>query len=393
MTLLALFRRFLGFGFQAFGGPVAQIGVLKQHLVDEERWIEPERFRRVLGVYQAMPGPEATELCVHFGMLRAGRIGGFLAGLGFMLPGFVLMVAAAALYARAIDSGGGSETIAMLSAGAAPAAVALMTRGGYRIATGALTHPLLIVGAIVAGAAELLGIPFWIGLLVAALLSELRTDRGRPMVLAGLVGPLAAAVLLRPDAVPQILSSATDRQAIAPVEVSLLFLFGVGLRGGLLTFGGAYTAIPFVRNLVVLPDGFVSDLVFLDGVAVGNLLPAPLVIFATFVGYLGAGLPGAIVTTIGMFLPAFALTLLGFDLIERIVEEPRIHALLDGITAGVLGIVAVTILRLGSAAFLDLRSALAGAVAAVIVFGWKSPYASPAAIGAGIAVALAFATF
>lgn len=393
MTLLALFRRFLGFGFQAFGGPVAQTGVLKHHLVDEERWVEPDRFRRVLGVYQVMPGPEATELCVYFGMLRGGRLAGFLAGLGFMLPGFVLMVGAAALYARSLGDGGGSETLAVLSAGAAPAAVALMTRGGYRISKGALTHPLLIAGAIVAAVTDLLGIPFWTGLLIAAMLSELRAPRGRAIVLPAVAGLVVIGILLRPDVIPAILAPAAGTQSSAASDVSLWFLFGVGLRGGLLTFGGAYTAIPFVRNLVVLPQGFLSDLVFLDGVAIANLLPAPLVIFATFVGYLGAGLPGAIAATVGMFLPAFAFTLVGFDLIERMVEEPRVHALLDGITAGVLGIVAMTILRLGSAAFQELRSVVAGAVAALIVFTWKSTYASPVAIGAGVAVAVAFSAF
>src|SRR5688572_20662664 len=95
-----LFLRFLRFGFLAWGGPVAQIGMLKQELVDEEHWISKERFNRVLGVYQVLPGPEAHELCVYFGMLARGRIGAVLAGLGFMLPGFVLMLALSWLYVR-----------------------------------------------------------------------------------------------------------------------------------------------------------------------------------------------------------------------------------------------------------------------------------------------------
>src|SRR5215218_6099680 len=93
-----LFWRFLKFGLLAWGGPVAQIAMIRQELVDDERWITPERFNRVLAVYQVLPGPEAHELCVYFGMLSGGRLGGLLAGLGFMLPGFVLMFALSWLY-------------------------------------------------------------------------------------------------------------------------------------------------------------------------------------------------------------------------------------------------------------------------------------------------------
>ena len=102
LTLAALFLKFLRFGFLAFGGPVAQIAMIRRALVDEERWISSSRFNRLLAVMQALPGPEAHELCVHMGMMARGRIGGLLAGLGFMLPGFVLMLAAAWLYERFI---------------------------------------------------------------------------------------------------------------------------------------------------------------------------------------------------------------------------------------------------------------------------------------------------
>lgn len=392
MRPLALFGRFLRFGALGFGGPVAQIGMIKRELVDEERWIPPERFGRVLSVYQALPGPEAHELCVHFGMLRGGRVGGFLAGLGFMLPGLVLMLGASAIYVAALDHGtDGSRAalLATLSAGAAPAALALMTKGAWRIAKGALKHPLLVAGALAAAGAELAGIPFWIGLLVAGALSELRRPSGRLVVVALIVALVTVGVVLLTDAAATADDAGGTFAGLdARITPGLWFLFGVGLRGGLLTFGGAYTAIPFVRNLVVGSGGFMTDLIFLDGLAIGSLLPAPLVIFSTFVGYVGAGLPGALATTAGMFLPAFAFTLLGFDLIERVVETPRVHAFLDGVTAGVVGIEAITIVRLADAAIFDVRAALAAALAAAVAFGWRSPYATPAAIAVGIASAL-----
>lgn len=98
ISLPQLFLKFLRFGFLAFGGPVSQIAMLRQELVDEEKWITTEKFNRVLAIYQALPGPEAHELCVYFGMIARGRIGAFLAGLGFMLPGFILMLALSWFY-------------------------------------------------------------------------------------------------------------------------------------------------------------------------------------------------------------------------------------------------------------------------------------------------------
>lgn len=399
MTKISILLRFLRFGSLAFGGPVAQIGMLKHELVDEERWIPPERFGRVLGVYQVLPGPEAHELCVHFGMIKGGRIGGFLAGLGFMLPGLLLMLIASALYSNALNGAAmnpagltGGGFLAAASAGASPAALALVVRGGYRIGRSVLTHPALIFAGTLAAAAEILGIPFWSGLLAAGLIAESRSSKGRWIAVTGAVIAIGLGVLLwlGEEVSGPRLASSTGPVALGLVGMpSLLALFWIGLRGGLLTFGGAYTAIPFVRGLAVDGEqGFMSDAVFLDGFAIGSLLPAPLVIFATFVGYIGGGLPGALVITVGMFLPAFAFTLVGFDVIHKVVDAPRVHSFLDGVTAGVVGIVAVTVFKLGESALVDLRAWLAALAASAVVWLWKSPYSTPFAIGAGVAVAL-----
>ena len=99
-SLPAIFRRFLRFGCLAWGGPVAQIAMIKRELVEEEHWVEPSRFNRLLAIYQVLPGPEAHELCVHFGTMKRGRVGGIVAGLGFMLPGLLLVLAIAWLYRR-----------------------------------------------------------------------------------------------------------------------------------------------------------------------------------------------------------------------------------------------------------------------------------------------------
>jgi chromate transporter len=132
-----IFLRFLRFGLLAWGGPVAQIAMIRQELVEEERWIPPARFNRVLSVYQALPGPEAHELCVYFGMLAGGRLGGFLAGLGFMLPGFLLMLGLSWFYVR---YGVQSPLFAAVFAGFQPAVAALIVRAVHRIGQHALTN-------------------------------------------------------------------------------------------------------------------------------------------------------------------------------------------------------------------------------------------------------------
>ena len=157
-TLAALFARFLKFGLLAWGGPVAQIAMIRRVLVDEEQWLSPARFNRLLAVYQVMPGPEAHELCVHLGMMKRGRIGGFLAGLGFMLPGLVLMLALAWAYSRLELA---RPPFAALLLGIQVGVIALIVRAIYRIGEHVLVDRWLWAIAIASAVATLLGASFW----------------------------------------------------------------------------------------------------------------------------------------------------------------------------------------------------------------------------------------
>jgi chromate transporter len=368
--LARLFLRFLRFGALAWGGPVAQIGMLRQELVEEERWISPARFNRVLAVYQALPGPEAHELCVYFGSRARGRVGGLLAGLGFMLPGFVLMFALSVAYVR-LDLR--ASALAAVFAGCQPAVVALVVRAVHRIGSHALHDRWLAAIAVGAAAATLAGVSFALVLPIA----------GIAYVAARGAAPGSAHSLAF---VPLAASAAPAAATFAP---SVLALFVTGLRSGLLTFGGAYTVIPFLRADAVGAGGWMSDAQFLDGLALSGILPAPLVIFATFVGYLGAGTAGALALTAGVFLPAFAFTLIGHQWVERLVEQHRTHALLDGITAGVVGLIAVTALSLAREALTSLPAAAIFAAALLAAFRWKAKTAVVWIVaGAGVAGAL-----
>ncbi|MDR7101990.1 chromate efflux transporter [Croceicoccus sp. BE223] len=379
LSLLALFAKFLRFGLLAFGGPVAQIAMIRQSLIEDERWITPARFNRLLAVMQVLPGPEAHELCVHMGMMARGRIGGVIAGLGFMLPGFVLMLACAWAYAQYID---GRAILTGVLLGVQVAVLAVIARSVQRIGQHILIDAALWGIAALATVATLAGVPFWVALAAAALACS------RPARPATAVAVTAAIVLTAWLTLPASDGAALTGTSPALQPAGLFVLFLAGLKGGLLTFGGAYTAIPYVRADTV-GRGWLGDGAFLDGVAIANMLPAPLVIFATFAGYLAGGFPGALATTAGMFLPAFAFSLIFYERLEMVVDRPRLHRVLDGVAAAAVGIIAATLIQLAVAAFhrLEMPWLAMPILVAASVAAWrlKGKWVTPAIVAAGAA--------
>jgi chromate transporter len=370
MSHAALFGRFLRFGFNAFGGPVAQIAMIRRELVEQERWIDPAGFNRLLAVMQVLPGPEAHELCVHLGIRAKGRLGGLLAGLGFMLPGLLLMLALAALYSSMATSVAGGFGPLFLGVQAAVLAVVLLAV--IRIGRHILTDAWLWVIALAAAALTLAGASFWLVLPTAGL--AFAALRGRRPVLLLLLVPLAVAAFLLPAGA----SSAAPLLSAGDAAPWLLFI--AGLKAGLLTFGGAYTAIPFVRDDTV-GRGWMSDGQFLDGVALATVLPAPLVVFATFAGWLSGGPAGAIAITAGIFLPAFSFSLLFYERLEAVVDDARLQHFLAGVAAAVVGLIAVTLGDLASAAARQTPdvtiSAFIFVVALAILLTWRRAIVTP----------------
>jgi len=375
----ALLLRFLRFGFAAFGGPVAQIAMVRRELVERERWISGAGFNRLLAVMQALPGPEAHELCVHLGIRAKGRLGGLLAGLGFMLPGFVLMLLCAWAYFHFdVDRGAAAAVLA----GAQAAVIALILRATHRIGRHVLVDRWLWVIGAAAGAATMLAVPFWIVLSAAAALYGL-SRAGRPRLAALLLLCATAAVavwVLRDGPALQPPAPSTAPALALPVAAGWLTLFGSGLKAGLLTFGGAYTAIPFVRQDLV-GGGRLADGTFLDGVAIANVLPAPLIIFATFAGYAVGGLPGALAMTAGVFVPAFAFSMVFYDRLEAVVANPAVRVALDGVAAAVVGIIAATVISLAvglyDPAAPSLLPFVIAAASLAALYGLKSRHAPP----------------
>jgi chromate transporter len=337
----AIFVRFLKFGCLAWGGPAAQIAMIKRECVDEEGWIDELSFQRLLAVYQVLPGPEAHELCVYFGRLRGGKLGGFLAGLGFMLPGFLLMLGLSALYVEADIA----QHFDALFYGLSAAVGALVARALVRLATSFIKDVPLAAIAVTGFALTLFAdAGFVLVLLGGGLAYELwrgarRWLGGTPSLAFGLPGLAWIAA-----------------GAIAAGLAGEIFF--EGLKAGLLTFGGAYTVVPFLHASAVENHHWLTESQFVDGLAIGGILPAPLIVFATFVGYLGGGLVGALLITVGIFIPAFCFPIFFHRQLVAVAENERLHQFLLGVAAGVVGLIAAVAVEILDTSIVDAYTAL-----------------------------------
>jgi chromate transporter len=353
----SIFLRFLKFGALAWGGPAAQIAMIKHECVDEEGWISEETFRKTLAVYQVLPGPEAHELCVYFGRLRGGKLGGFLAGLGFMLPGFLLMLGLSALYVEADIS----DPLHEFFYGLAAAVGAVVARALVRLGGSFLTDVPLVVIAVAAFAATAFADASFVlvlagGGLAYELWTNMRRHRSRLTSLS--LFPLPATLAVLAGAVTVSLTSE---------------IFFEGLKAGLLTFGGAFTVIPFLQDAAVQGKGWLTNAQFVDGLAISGVLPAPLIIFSTFVGYLAGGLAGGLAMTFGIFLPAFLFPIFLHRWLVAIAENARIRPFLLGVTGAVVGLIAAVTVEIVETGVVDLPTALLalGAFAALMRFHAK----------------------
>jgi chromate transporter len=323
-----IFITFLKFGFLAFGGPVSQINMIREKLVRVEKWVDQKRFNRALSLYQVLPGPEAHEMCVYLGMVKAGRLGGFLAGLGFMLPGFTFIMILAYLYNLL-----GPVVLLPLFVGAKPAVAALIVRASHKISEHILINKRLILIGVLSSVLTWLGLNFLLNILICGACYYLSVKHNN--ILA-----IALGVVSLPIALTGYLNIELFQYFSTPESDSGLFL--QGLKAGLLSFGGAYTALPFLKSGIAGHYIGVTEDVFSDGIALTGVVPTPLLMFGTFLGYMATGISGALLITVAIFLPAFLFTLLGHKYFEQILKHKPLHAFLDGVSAGVAGILVIT---------------------------------------------------
>jgi len=323
-----IFITFLKLGFLAFGGPVAQINMIREKLVRVEKWVNQKRFNRALSLYQVLPGPEAHEMCVYLGMVKAGRLGGFLAGLGFMLQGFFFIFTLAYFYKLL-----GPAILLPFFVGAKPAVAALIVKASHKISEHILINKRLILIGILSFVLTWLGLNFLINILICGSCYYLCIKKKDILAISLVVISLFIAFTgyLNIELFQHFSNSKSE---------SGLFL--EGLKAGLLSFGGAYTALPFLKSGIVGNYIDVTENVFTDGIALTGVLPTPLLMFGTFLGYMATGVDGALLVTVAIFLPAFLFTLIGHKYFEKILIHKPLHGFLDGVSAGVAGILIMT---------------------------------------------------
>ena len=351
-------------GVVGFGGPSAHIAMMEDEVVARRGWLARETFVEALAATNVIPGPNSTEMAIHIGHRRAGIAGAMVAGLTFVAPAFVLMVILSWAYFRWSDV----AAISDLFAGLKPAVIAILAVTLWRLFRSSVRDvPQLVVMAAAGGMAY--AFTAWEPLILLA---------------AGLAGVV---LYLRPTAYPKLpLAAFVPLPVLAAFvawepgtlrDLSLVFLWA----GGLL-FGGGYVLIPLIEDAVTNQYGWLTRQQFLDGVALGQATPGPIVITATFVGYGAAGLPGAIVATVAVFAPSFAFAIGTSSLLQRVSAWTAAAAFLKGVSPAVVGSIAAVSAHLGRSAITDGWTALL-AIAGFAIAWRYGPIPTLALAGAG----------
>jgi chromate transporter len=330
-----VFLYFLFLGFVNVGGPVAQITMMFNHMVEKRRWLSKDRFIKIMAFCHMLPGPEALQLAIYIGYLKRKLWGGVLAGATFVLPGAIIMIVLSWLYVRYGKLPAVTNALYVLK----PAVLGIIAGGIIKLGRAAIQNfflAVLLVGAFVG--MRFAGINFLLILLIAGVLNLIVTQGGPLFKTAAPTLPLVVCGLA-------VASPLTDSRLF---QVAWLFL-----KTGLLSFGGAYASLVFVQRGAVAQYHWLSDGQLLDGVALSVATPGPFMLFATFVGYLASGIPGAVLATFFVFLPSFIFVIAGVHYVEKLRENRPIQAFLAGVSAAVVGIIAVVSLDLIPEALVD----------------------------------------
>ncbi|MBK9712122.1 MAG: chromate efflux transporter [Kouleothrix sp.] len=346
----------LRLGFTAFGGPAAHIAMLRDEVVTRRKWLTDAHFLDLLGATNLIPGPNSTEMVIHVGQVRAGWRGMIAAGVCFIMPAALIVLALAWAYVEL----GALPAAAWLLYGIKPVIIAIVAQALWGLAKTAIKGPFLAAVGVAVLALYLLGfnelaLLFGGGVLVMLVRNLGRLGRGQGAAAALL--PLGGA------------ASLWLAQAAAPV--SLGQLFWSFLKIGAVLYGSGYVLLAFVRNEFVVRLGWLTDRQLLDAIAIGQLTPGPVFTTATFVGYLVAGGPGAALATAGIFLPSFIFVAAVNPLIPLLRRSPWMGGFLDGVNVAALGLMAAVLWELGRAAIVDWLTALLAVVAAALLLRFK----------------------
>ena len=348
---------FLRLGFLGFGGPVALVGQMERELVAEKGWLTKEQMREAIAICQSLPGPLAIQVGIYIAWLRCGFWGAWAGGWAFILPNFVIVAALGALYVHLGDL----KAVTGIFYGVSPAVIALILHSCWRLAKLGMEDYLqwgiaavcLAVTVILQAEVALL----FLGAGFVGILYYGSLFRRPPATASAIAAPIAAPVLAQ---VMPVASGSTI------AKLTLFFL-----KAGALTFGSGLVIVPFLEQGLVQQFGWLDERQFLIAVAIGMISPGPVVITATFVGYLVAGFWGSLASTIGIFLPSFLLVLIAAPLLARYRLNPNVQGFVKGAYAAAIGTILGACILLGRIAIGDWLTALVALVSLVVLFRWK----------------------
>lgn len=352
-------------GIIGFGGPAAHIALMRREVVDRRGWMTDQGVMDLVGLTSLIPGPNSTELAMLIGRQRAGLRGLLVAGLAFILPAAAIVLVLAWAYVSFGTTPAGEG----LLYGLKPVLLAVVAAAILSFGRVAAATPLSAIVAVGAGLAWLAGLHELLVLATAALvMATIRVGSSRLSV-----------------GVPAGISLLGLGDRVAPVDLPILF--AVFIKAGALLFGSGYVLLAYLRGDLVERLGWLTDQQLLDAVAMGQVTPGPLFTTATFIGYLLAGVAGAVVATVGIFLPAFIVSAVIGQVAGRLRARPLTAALLDGVNAGAVGLMVVVSAQLALSAIVDpLTLALAlGSAAALLM--WQPSSVLLLLIGAGAGLA------
>jgi chromate transporter len=360
MRLAELASLFLKLGATAFGGPAAHIAMMEDEVVLRRHWMSREEFLDLLGATNLIPGPNSTEMAIHIGHRRAGWAGLLVAGSCFILPAALIVGVISWAYVRF----GSLPQAEGILYGVKPVVLAIVLQAIWRLARPALKTRLLLALALAAVVLSFLGVNelvilFGTGIVVAV---HKALSSGKSSRSAG----------ISPGFLPGIsATAATAGAAVAASPFGLWPMFLYFAKIGSVLFGSGYVLLVFLRADLVDRLHWLTEEQLLDAIAIGQVTPGPVFTTATFIGYVLSGVPGAILATAAIFLPAFFFVAISGPLIPRLRRSPAAGAFLDGVNAASLALMAVVTVQLARAAFVDYATLAIGIAAAVLLIRYN----------------------
>ncbi|MHC5934419.1 chromate efflux transporter [Nostoc sp.] len=371
-----LAKLFFKLGVIGFGGPVAHIAMIEDEVVKQRQWLTREDFLDFLGATNLIPGPNSTEMAIHIGYIYAGWLGLIVSGVCFILPAVLITGGFAWVYVAY----GTLPQVAPLLYGIKPAVLAIIINALWGLAKKAVkTRQLLVIALAVVLLTLLFKLNEVIALLIGGLLGMFWLHSGEKNDKPGdkanfLIASLSTGATLKTSSV--LAASVATASTVA--KVSLWQLGWFFIKVGSVLFGGGYLLVAFLQGGLVEEYGWLTQQQLLDAIAIGQFTPGPVLSTATFIGYIIAGIPGAIIATIGIFLPSFVFVAALNPLIPRLRASSWTRAFLDAVNVSAVALMVITTLQLGAATltlpqapFVDFLGLAIAIISAILAIGFR----------------------